>query len=518
MSSAVGGVAPGVAEAAADALASRIRTNYRPNLHAAGATQAVNSAATPIYMFGGHGHEEDVDFEARDIVPEGVTLVTLSEFGSPTIVEEICPFQAAFAIEENRKYFENPRRYQRELDALVGRPIHIYEAGDPYPKLYASLSSLFSDTSDINTLWFQQSGVLPFPLQTPLLRPSEPDLCQSLADSVTVTSSRAIKGGAAAITEFVTRSYKHSVFPTATDIQAYFDVKPSLALRGGEGSLEKKVEYPISRIFEEVYRNTGKGGVFYHVICRAARKDISNGTANYPRIQSFEEIIKAILIQLPYEFPDRKEELRSVYKGDLRDSLHSKLKNLLSEHLNRHLNKNEQLTAIIQQMTALKDKYKPTPRGIVDISLAISKEASVSDQDEAKILIKYLIDHEAELFSHELADPIYLRQADRTSKYEQFLGRDQRKNWLRYIDQVIAFVTQDMADFAVISGGESEFLQNILRQLNTLKTRGTLIRQKSQEFQNFATKRAINKGLRNARRSSRRSRRSSRRSRRSRRN
>jgi hypothetical protein len=106
------------------------------------------------------GHGGEVSGPSK-LVPPGCMLVVTEECGELGTI----PWQLfdVFSNPENKIYFDDPVTHQSTVEALLNKPIYIFNTGDPYPELTYTLVSYSSDYTKI-----EPSGV--FALPTPDLR------------------------------------------------------------------------------------------------------------------------------------------------------------------------------------------------------------------------------------------------------------------------------------------------------------------------------------------------------------
>ena len=258
----------------------------------------MSAAPTPRIILG-HGFEEALDFKDRDVMPPGFVLVALSDFGTPTVLEEDCRFQEAFAKPENRRYFEDPRTHKDWLSALLGRPIRIYEPGRKYPKLHASLvNQFFFDPTEVT---YGLSGVFDFPLPLNVLgEGTEP--CERFYDKIEITPAYHEIKNAADISKFLTNAFELSPLPTKDTAQAIFTANPKTRLSYYHDplALDKQLTMPIS----EIMRIRGPG-VYYHVICRAVKET--------PTLLTFEDLVNKAILEIETAF--QHEEVENTATG-----------------------------------------------------------------------------------------------------------------------------------------------------------------------------------------------------------
>jgi ankyrin repeat protein len=112
---------------------------------------------TSTYLVLGHGRER---LGSRPTVPDGSVLVLSEACGTLGLIP--WTFYEIFADVVHRGLFADPVTNRSDIEALLGRPIHIYQAGDHYPDLFVSPVSEME--SEVNS--YNPSGVYRVPLRS----------------------------------------------------------------------------------------------------------------------------------------------------------------------------------------------------------------------------------------------------------------------------------------------------------------------------------------------------------------
>jgi hypothetical protein len=213
------------------------------------------------FLILGHGIENTIQFEERNRIPEGVTLVTFAECGVITTTKEVCPMTEAFTKEENREIFRNPKANKDTIRMFLnGKDVHIYESGDRYPTL---MIQMFLDWSHDDYVKIFKSGLYTFPISEKDFRLGLcNDFCEALFKKI-----GPYEGFRKKIPKDFRAAdmFKGSLYPTTAEVEA----KQSEVI-GAPGSftsqsdlLKKAFTVPLETLFEK-----GGPGVYYFVVCR----------------------------------------------------------------------------------------------------------------------------------------------------------------------------------------------------------------------------------------------------------
>lgn len=105
----------------------------------------MSNISKDVYMIVGHGYERYRSFNKRDVVPEGVYLVTLAHVGRPVWVSVICKLMQIINNKKYEKMTKNPLKYKRDIEDHINNAIRIYTPGDYMPDIHTSLFLDFPD-------------------------------------------------------------------------------------------------------------------------------------------------------------------------------------------------------------------------------------------------------------------------------------------------------------------------------------------------------------------------------------
>ena len=229
--------------------------------------------ANKAYVFTGHGNEiTTTPFSARQTIPEGVTLVTLTECGIPTNAPDTAKvIQRLNASPELFAKLGTPDdTTEEEVKAQLGKDIHIYRKGMPYPDLrYAPISDLHPPKKGDETYTlYAKSGVytLPVPLTE---RPEwkcgnnvlrhKPTRYTLPLDMEFAKYCPMTKGFD---TEAAKESFAGSVYPTGDQLEAILKTKKD---NFEHPTNEEDTYIPIGEVFAKLGT-----GVYYWIICRGS--------------------------------------------------------------------------------------------------------------------------------------------------------------------------------------------------------------------------------------------------------
>ncbi len=231
--------------------------------------------ATNAYVFTGHGNELFTEFEARSKIPDGVTLVTLTECGTPTTVPDIIsmiekmnatpePFLKLGAAKTEEA--------QKAIEAQLGRGIRVYRPGMSYPDLqYAPIGDLHPpDKGGKSYTLYLKSGVytLPISLQVnpewkiagsvarhkPTRFTLPPDRNLEFAKYFTITEGYS--------DDAARKSFAGSIYPTGDQLETILKTKKD---NYRDPEKEEDTYIPIGNVFTKL-----GPGIYYWLICRGS--------------------------------------------------------------------------------------------------------------------------------------------------------------------------------------------------------------------------------------------------------
>ncbi len=272
---------------------------------------AIASQLQP-FMILGHGHEDiQTNFEARPTLPEGYTLVTLSECGVVTVMDTVARFLEAFKEPTNAPIFSdpaNPIHKKKIQEILGGQKIHVYKSGNKYPNLTIQALVDWVDM-DKDRIRLMKSGLYSFPIDKGLFiapyNKGYPQLTNMEFEDTRVISPD--------FREPIAALYEGSIFPTSQVVAPLLE-QPKINLR----KVEKAVTFPLEKFFE-----AGGPGVYFYIICRSpAELDFRNfliQSANKNLSERFEKaqnIIPLIPELLPKAKANAAKEAARVAKPD----------------------------------------------------------------------------------------------------------------------------------------------------------------------------------------------------------
>lgn len=212
------------------------------------------------FLILGHGTEEPINFEARPVIPDGITLVTIAECGIITRKEDVCPMVEAFTKEENRDILENPRLNRERIRSFLnGKDIHIYETGKRYPQLFLQM---FLDWSNDSGIEIFKSGTYRFPIAKADLQIKDEPVEESFCDSLFRETSPYVGWKQFFPDDFpYEKMFQGSLFPTADEVGTLLEEKA-----GVSRDVKKELTVSLETLFEK-----GGPGIYYFVVCRSPK-------------------------------------------------------------------------------------------------------------------------------------------------------------------------------------------------------------------------------------------------------
>jgi len=95
------------------------------------------------YLILGHGYEDPVDYESRDIVPSDTYIITFAECGRSTEIQYAYNLTTLFLDPTKEEWLKNPLDHEKELQSIIGLSLRIYKPSEPYPKLHTDFYTQF---------------------------------------------------------------------------------------------------------------------------------------------------------------------------------------------------------------------------------------------------------------------------------------------------------------------------------------------------------------------------------------
>ena len=182
-----------------------------------------DEAEIPVYFVLGHGQEVPIEYEERNVLPKGYTLITETECGKVTYLTHLRKLINA-STHVDLSVFEKPTK--QALKDATGLDYFIYREGDPIPSMRFSAFSVFPKLG-----YATLSGIHKLPIQPGMPRvPIEK--IPELSDEIFT---------------------KSAIFPKQKDIKTFLQQK-------------SYKEYPIIDLF--TFMKVNGPGVYYFPICR----------------------------------------------------------------------------------------------------------------------------------------------------------------------------------------------------------------------------------------------------------
>lgn len=193
----------------------------------------------PIYIMLGHGAENPVDFDKREIFPTGplgpwstqpFMLVTSTECGSTTTSNQLS--HLIEVLKANKELAKDPYTNRDELGRLLGFEIRVYKPGDRYPSLLFAPKSFHRNDSV-----YDLSGVV----NLNALRESDIEFIKH-PESVAEKSEK----------EIIAKSWEKSLYPKKEDIKSLNDrILEATPVEFVFSALGPGIYYfPVCRFFE----------------------------------------------------------------------------------------------------------------------------------------------------------------------------------------------------------------------------------------------------------------------------
>ena len=225
------------------------------------------SAGTNTFVIMGHGTEEIIDFDTRDVLEDGYTLITVAECGIVATHDEVCPFINAFSNGANAEIFQNPVANKEKIEGFMGgKGVHIYTPGMRYPKL---VIQMFLDwvkqdknNSGKHTDYIEivKSGTYKFPIDIAnFLIGDKGDNCDKMFKRL---------GGYKTMLELLPDDYSSEIHFAGSLIPTVDEVNDKIAKEKRKApKIKKSLYYPLDTIFKRC-----GPGIYYYIVCRSPRE------------------------------------------------------------------------------------------------------------------------------------------------------------------------------------------------------------------------------------------------------
>lgn len=102
-----------------------------------------------IFLVVGHGSEDVVHFNKRNVMPDDKVLVVFPVCSRPNFMDSGCKFMDMFMDPKMKKFLRNPIKYKREIIKELNRPIRIYLPGEYVPELGTNLFLNFEKETSV---------------------------------------------------------------------------------------------------------------------------------------------------------------------------------------------------------------------------------------------------------------------------------------------------------------------------------------------------------------------------------
>lgn len=235
---------------------------------AAGGGGGGAEADVPIYLILGHGTEVVKNFNTREQLPEGYTLVTYSQAGNASYRTEVCKTIGLFEDASNEALLKGVADNKEALEEALDHPINVYTAGQRIPNLIITPVTSW-DFDGLEFTKFQRCGVYSFPMHpNPVFeQPFQPDLTekqiQRLQINPFIKEDMSECAGQVAYfpyknarAERVAEFFKDSLYPTEDSVRG---MKNAIMF-----ALKKGTKISLTDLMKKL-----GPGIYYYVICRA---------------------------------------------------------------------------------------------------------------------------------------------------------------------------------------------------------------------------------------------------------
>lgn len=231
----------------------------------AGISTAKISTANSFLVMG-HGLELQTEFEERPILPEGYTLVLMSECGIITSGATVIPFIEAFASTDTDIQAGLAAADPVTINKIQGgKTVHIIRAGQRYPRLIAQMFLDFKNEDTETKLIASKSGLYSAPIAlsewqlNPVANSSSGFIdkyTKPFAIKSSFTPSFTIKQTLK--DDSFLELYSGSILPTHAIVRTQF----AAAAKTVE-TLKKSLRFSLEDLFA-----AGGPGVYYWPVCR----------------------------------------------------------------------------------------------------------------------------------------------------------------------------------------------------------------------------------------------------------
>jgi hypothetical protein len=225
-------------------------------------------ADVPIYLILGHGTEVVYNFNTRQQLPEGYTLVTYSQAGNASYRKEVCKTIGLFEDASNEELLRQVAGNKTSLEDVLDHSINVYTPGQRIPNLTITPVTSW-DFDYIEFTKFQRCGVYTFPMRpNPVFeQPFQPDLTekqiQRLQTKTIIKEDMSECAGQVAYfpymngkAERVAPFFKDSVYPTEDFV------------REKKNATLSNLKHNTKITLTDLMKKLGPG-IYYYVICRA---------------------------------------------------------------------------------------------------------------------------------------------------------------------------------------------------------------------------------------------------------
>ena len=299
--------------------------------------------AVPAFVILGHGEEDTtVGFDERSVLPEGYTLVTLSQCGAVTDEDIVQNFINAASSLDPAMIRTFKEVDKKTIESLLGQKIHIYTEGQKIPALYVSFFLDWVRDDGWDTM---KSGVYTLPV-TPDPKILKPYAYASSAEK-----------NALVIHNTFSPKMMGDVLDLYTDSR--FPLRENVHVVANRGVFQQSVTAPLSAVFNAA--NLGPG-VYYYIVCRDPKEKLDSFIKQYVDANISERmatdnnifpLLPSIISQIePYAEKERVRLLtgKPIWSSGIATAP-NRLRNLYTRVIHTRKRSNEQQAEIYRDRT-----------------------------------------------------------------------------------------------------------------------------------------------------------------------
>lgn len=252
---------------------------------------AAAAAAPRMLAILGHGHETGL-FEDRELIPPGITLVTITQHAGVAIMPHTCRATSLFSNDtaETRALLQDPYANREAISDIIYGPdrdkaqdfIHVYRSDLPankYPQLHISPLADWSKRTASRQSYMAafRSGIYRFPIALAAgdnFSPSMPEPLRTAignehfykTNSVECPSMVFYSENKWVTGDLIDKLFTGSLYPTEEAANAYIE-----SSRHSVIEFQNKFEITLEKLFTQM-----GPGIYYYLICRDGHTGIAD--------------------------------------------------------------------------------------------------------------------------------------------------------------------------------------------------------------------------------------------------